>query len=155
LSGDGHANFVWLPSPTSLTSSIVLTDVGRDGYHFVSVTCTKNNHALAVDNRATITINGLANHDNVACDFKNAKDTGQLKVVKVFQGTPTTVSLLINGQKKATEDSQTFSTELVTVPAGTHQVSEEFQNPDLAALYGSSYVCRDQGGSSVASGNGT
>jgi uncharacterized repeat protein (TIGR01451 family) len=155
LLGPGNVNFVWLSSPTSLSSTIALTDVGKDGYHFSSVSCTKNGAPLQVENKATITISGLANNDNVACVFKDQKDTGQLKVAKVFQGTPTTVSLLINGETKITGDGQTFATDLVTVPAGTQQVSEVFKDTDFAALYASSYVCRDQDGHSVASGPGT
>ncbi len=133
LAGDGNANFVWLPSPTSLTSTIELTDVGKTGvgmddYHFVSVSCTKNGMPLTVPNEATVKIAGLANNDNVYCTFKNQKDVGQIRVTKVFQGTPTTVSLWINGQKKITDDGQTFSTDLVTVPIGTQQASETFEN---------------------------
>ena len=88
LSGDGNANFVWLPSPTNLTSSIVLTDVGKNGYHFNSVTCTKDGKPLTVANAATITLSNLANNDDVSCVFKNQKDTGQLKVAKEFKPAP-------------------------------------------------------------------
>ena len=83
LSGDGNANFVWLPSPTNLTSSIVLTDVGKNGYHFKSVTCTKDGNPLTVANAATITLSNLANNDDVSCVFKNQKDPALVPGINV------------------------------------------------------------------------
>jgi hypothetical protein len=81
----GHASFVWLPSPTTLSSSIQLIDLGRPGFHFKSVTCTKNNQPLTVQNDATITITGLSALDDVSCTFKDQTDTAQLRVRKVIR----------------------------------------------------------------------
>src|SRR5262249_47421636 len=63
--------------------------------------------------------------------------------------------LRINGETKATDDSQTFETDLVTVPVRTHQVDEVFANPATAALYSSSYVCRNEHGTTIRQGDGT
>jgi uncharacterized repeat protein (TIGR01451 family) len=158
LGADGRLDFTWLPFPTTLTSQIVLTDKGRDGYHFAGVTCTKNTKPLEVQSDSAtgkVTITGLAINDDVNCDFKDQKDTGTLKVAKKFVGTPTSVSLLINGDKKKTSDELTFQTESVTLPVGTQQVSEQFTDPDLAPLYDSSYLCKDADGNPLKSGQGT
>ena len=98
FSGDpGRAAFVWKPSPTTLTSQIVLTDAGRDdgktGYHFVDVVCSKNGTSIPVAKAATITIAGLATTDYVDCVFRNQKDTGKLTVAKHFSGQPVEVVL--------------------------------------------------------------
>jgi hypothetical protein len=153
--GVGRTDFTWLPSPTNLASQVVVTDVGKTGYHFLDVTCTKNGANLAVPNAATITISGLDNNDDVSCQFRDQRDTGRIKVVKQFVGTPTVVSLLVNGAVKAKSNEQSFSTAFVTLPIGTQQVSEEFANAEIAALYRSSYVCRNGGGDVVRSGDGT
>src|SRR5262249_31622894 len=128
-----------------------------DGYQFKSVACTKNGAPLTVDDARTITIPGLKIDDEVNCDFKNQIDTGELRVRKVFVGAPTSVSLQINAQTKITGDSQTFQTALVPVPAPrTHQVAEVFANAAAAALYDSTYICRENGDTNpVASGSGT
>ncbi len=151
----GRTTFAWKPSPTTLGSQIALTDVGKDGYHFDSVSCTKNGAPIAVSATPTITIPGLALNDEVACEFKDQIDRGQIRVVKHFVGRPTLLSLLIDGAVKKTSADQDFSTEFVPVSADTHQVAEEFDDPAQAVLYDSSYVCRDASGNTVKSGDGT
>jgi hypothetical protein len=154
LGEDGRTSFAWLPSPSTLSSTIELTDTGRTDYHFVSVSCAENGTDLPVPNEPTITLTGLAINADVSCVFKNQRDTGQLRVRKVFVGPPTRVSLRINGDTKITDDSQTFETRLVTVPARRHQVDENFVNPATAVLYRSSYVCRDQHDRIIRRGRG-
>ena len=151
----GRTTFAWKPSPTTLSSQIALTDVGKDGYHFGSVSCTKNGAPITVTSAAAITIAGLALNDAVACVFRDQIDRGQLRVVKHFVGRPTLLSLLIDGAVKKTSADQDFATEFVNVSSDTHQVSEEFGDPAQAALYDSSYVCRDASGNTVKSGDGT
>jgi von Willebrand factor type A domain len=151
----GRTTFAWKPSPITLGSQIALTDVGRDGYHFSSVSCTKNGAPITVGATPAITIDGLALNDEVACVFKDQVDRGQLRVAKHFVGRTALVSLLIDADVKKTSADQDFATEFVTVSADTHQVSEEFDDPAQAALYDSSYVCRDESGNTVKSGNGT
>ena len=139
----GSAAFVWKPLPTTQTSQIVLTDVGKSGYHFTDVTCSKNGAALTVTKAATITIPDLTTPDYVDCEFKNQRNVGRLTVNKTFGGQPVEVSLLIDGTTKAKSAEKNFGTGPVTVDVGNHGVAEEFTNPVHAALFESSYVCRD------------
>jgi uncharacterized repeat protein (TIGR01451 family) len=150
----GRTTFAWKPSPTTISSQIVLTDVGKPGYHFGSVACTKNGDSLSVAQAPTITIGSLALNDAVACTFRDQVDRGQLRVAKHFVGHTTAVSLLIDGVTKKTSSDQDFATDFVGVSADNHQVSEEFVDPLTGPLYDSSYVCADQNGTTITSGNG-
>ena len=119
-SDPGRAAFVWKPSPTTRTSQIQLTDVGKTGYHFVSVGCSKNGSPITVSNAATVTIAGLVTTDYVDCVFRNQRNTGKLKVEKRFIGQPVEVSLLIDDRPKAKSADASFDTGFVTVDVGTH-----------------------------------
>ena len=153
-SDPGRAAFVWKPSPTTRTSQIQLTDVGKTGYHFVSVGCSKNGSPITVSNAATVTIAGLVTTDYVDCVFRNQRNTGKLKVEKRFIGQPVEVSLLVDDRPKAKSADANFDTGFVTVDVGTHGVSEEFTSPAQGALYESSYVCTNAGGDVVKQGEG-
>ena len=59
----------------------------------------------------------------------------------------------IDGQVKKTSSDSNFQTDVVGVGTGNHQVSEDFANNDVAALYDSTYSCKN-GDSVVKSGNG-
>ena len=154
FTGDpGRAAFVWKPSPTTRTSQIRLADLGKTGYHFVSVSCSKNGNAITVPNTATIDIAGLAITDYVDCVFRNQRNVGKLTVEKRFIGQPVEVSLLIDGKQKAKSADASFGTGPVTVDVGSHGVSEEFTNPAHAALFESRYVCA-AGGVILKQGDG-
>ena len=153
--GDGLLKFSWRPSPVTLASSLALTDTSRPGYHLAGVTCTKGGVEIPLPDTRTITLTGLQIGDAVSCTFKNQRDTGQITVVKHFDGPPTRVKLQINGVTKAVSDSADFGTGAVRLPVGTQQVSEEFATPSIGALYRSSYACEDGDGSTIATGNGT
>ena len=151
--GDGVTAFAWRPGRDT-RSRIVVTDKGKPGYHFDSVSCTRNGAPLTVPNAATVPIDGLALGDVVSCAFRDQRDLARLKVVKHFPAGRTLVSLLLDGQEKARGSAAEFDTGFVTVPIGVHQVSEEFAVPAASALFGSRYACTD-GDRTVAAGVGT
>ena len=155
FTGDpGRAAFVWKPSPTTRTSQIRLADLGKTGYHFVSVLCSKNGNPITVPNTATIEIANLAITDYVDCVFRNQRNVGKLTVEKRFIGGPVEVALLIDGKQKAKSAQTSFDTGAVTVDVGTHGVSEEFTSPAQAALYESRYACRNAAGVVLKEGDG-
>ena len=155
FTGDpGRAAFVWKPSPTTRTSQIRLADLGKTGYHFVSVLCSKNGNPITVPNTATIDIANLAITDYVDCVFRNQRNVGKLTVEKRFIGGPVEVGLLIDGKQKVRSAQASFDTGAVTVDVGTHGVSEEFTSPTQAALYDSRYACRTAAGVVLKEGNG-
>jgi hypothetical protein len=151
--GDGVAVVSWRPGRDT-QSRVVITDKGKPNYHFVSVTCTRNDEPLDVPQKDTVTLDGLALGDVVSCAFRDQRDTARIKVAKRFLGGRTLVRLLIDGEEHARDDAAAFDTGFVTVPVATHQVSEEFVEPGAAALFGSRYLCRD-GTRVVAQGVGT
>ena len=88
-----------------------------------------------------MTVSGLTVNQDATCTFKNRLIPAELTVVKVFEGTPVQVGLLVDNEVRKTGSTQTFSTGPLASARGHHQVSELFSNPDFAALYESSYVC--------------
>ena len=151
----GRLDFSWLPSPVSLTSQIVLTEAIPEGYAFVSAECVPAATPATSDGAsASVTVSALGVNQDATCTFRNRRTSAEITVVKVFEGTPVNLSLRIDDVVKKTDNVQTFTTGPVTVRPGHHQVSEAFVNPDLAALYDSSYVCIS-GGVTLREGEGT
>ena len=155
----GRLDFAWLAAPTTATSKIVLTEDTQDpvhkDYHFVSVACTNGSTPITVPQAPTVTLDGLSVHDDITCTFKNRKDQGQITIAKRFIGTPTQVSLSLDGTVRKTSSQATFDTGSLPASIGRHTVSEQFSNDAIAALYDSSYRCATAAGSTVASGSGT
>jgi hypothetical protein len=88
----------------------------------------------------------------VTCTFTNVKRTGTIKVVKDFQGTPTSVGLQVDGTTKTTVTAD-GETSLQTVTAGTsHTAGEVFTTAGDAANYTSSFACT-RNGSALSSGS--
>ncbi len=151
---DGRLDFVWLPSPLSLTSDILLEETLKPGYAFVSATCASGAPTAAPTGGPSVAVTGLTINQDQTCTFKNRRIPAELTVVKVFEGTPVPLGLLVDNEVRKTGSTQTFSTGPLAVRPGHHQVSELFSNPDFAALYESSYVCVS-GTTTVAEGTGT
>jgi hypothetical protein len=151
----GRLDFVWLPSPLTLTSDIVVEEELQPGYEFVSAACVPGvPTGVTRGARPSATVTGLTINQDVTCTFKNRLIAAQLTVVKVFEGTPVKLDLLVDEVVKKTGSTQTFTTGPLAVRPGRRQVSEQFANQSLAALYDSSYVCV-AGTTTVAQGKGT
>ena len=108
----GRLDFAWLAAPPTATSTIVLSedtqDPAHDHYHFVSVACMNGQTPIAVPQAPTVTLDGLRVHDDITCTFKNRKDQGQITIAKHFLGTPTRVSLSLDGTVRKTSNDTTL-----------------------------------------------
>jgi hypothetical protein len=87
--------------------------------------------------------------DRVECTITNARETGTIEVVKVYE-TPegqqvpapySSVNLNVDGVTKATAPAK-LTTGAVQVNTGSHVASEAFVDADDADLYSSTGVCR-------------
>ena len=152
----GRLDFVWLPAPTSLISQILVEETLEPGYEFVSASCASGVPlpAVSLGGRPSVTVSGLAVNEDATCTFKNRRIPAEVTVVKVFDGTPVSVDLLVDNVVRKTGSTATFTTGPVSVRPGRHQISEQFTHPDVAVLYASSYACV-AGTTTVAEGDGT
>jgi uncharacterized repeat protein (TIGR01451 family) len=106
------------------------------------------------DNTVTYGAGGAVNigpGQTVTCTFTNVRKSGTVKVVKDFQGTPTSVGLQVDGSTKATVTAD-GETPVQTVLAGTsHTAGEVFTNGD-GANYTTTFACT-RNGSALSSGS--
>ncbi len=95
--------------------------------------------------------------DAVVCTFTNTRDTGQIKVVKDFQGAPGTAraNLQVDGVTKLANAADGGDTGFVTVDSGAHAVGETAGTGTSLLDYTSSIACVNAAGAPAGSGSGT
>lgn len=107
----GRLDFVWLPNPTTLTSDIVVEETLKPGYAFVSASCAPGvPFATPNGGGPSVTVSGLTVNQDATCTFKNRLIPAELTVVKVFDGTPVKVHLLVDNTVRTSGSTETFTT---------------------------------------------
>ena len=144
--GDGGTTgFVTVDPGQATVSEVGGTATSLDDYH-AQVSCGAKGDAAA---GATSYSFAVGYGDRVECTIVNARETGTIEVVKVYE-TPegqqvpapySSVHLRVDGVTKATAPAN-LTTGAVQVNTGLHSASEAFVQAGDADLYDSTGVCR-------------
>ena len=139
--------------------SVTLAETAQANYSFASSQCAKNNFPDALSGgSATTTIAAVQRNDDWYCTFRNARQTGTIKIVKNLSPASDAGRFDLNvdgGAAEASDVGDGGSTGAVTVNTGTsHAISEVAHAGTSLTDYTSSYVCK-VGQTTVASGDTT
>ena len=149
----GDTGFVSVPTGTHAVSETAGTDTNLADYNS-SVTC-RNAAGAIVNGPTTGTSQGsitVTEGAQITCTFTNTRKLGSIKVVKDFDvNSPSSAraNLLVDDVVRAANAPDGGDTGFVSVPTGTHAVSETAGTDTNLADYNSSVTCRNAAGAIV------
>lgn len=146
---DGIADFQWKLHPGHTHVTVSVAHEEKQNFHFVSAQCRTEhpNGTQTVDQPSTTGIPSasLGREDYRTCLVVNRQSTARLTVVKSLRPTddPGRFDLEINGTVRREGVGHLGSTGPISLPLGTHTVSESAVAPTDLADYDTSITCVD------------